>query len=142
MILRFCASRLFPSSTCLWDDTRICDCFVFVYGHIPNSHVFFIRLSRLGIVWSFNEQIKHIVSQGTEQKTLKRSRNNSYRLSWDDTHNRHIISMKSEGSVETPQDIMEEYNGCSVPQYTRYPCDSSVVDCQQKTRVTRVNHLS
>ena len=29
--------------------------------------------------------------------------------------------MKSEGSVETPQDIMDEYNGCSVPQYTRYP---------------------
>ena len=29
--------------------------------------------------------------------------------------------MKSEGSVENPQDIMEEYNGCSVPQYTRYP---------------------
>ena len=28
--------------------------------------------------------------------------------------------MNSEGSVETPQDIMEEYNGCSVPQYTRY----------------------
>ena len=29
--------------------------------------------------------------------------------------------MKSEGFVETPQDIMEEYNGYSVPQYTRYP---------------------
>jgi len=25
--------------------------------------------------------------------------------------------MKSEGSVETPRDIVEEYNGCSVPQY-------------------------
>ena len=23
--------------------------------------------------------------------------------------------------LETPQDIMEEYNGCSVPQYTAYP---------------------
>ena len=22
--------------------------------------------------------------------------------------------------METPQDILEEYNGCSVPQYTRY----------------------
>ena len=31
--------------------------------------------------------------------------------------------MKSEGSVETPQDIVEEYNGCSVPQYTRYGRD-------------------
>jgi len=29
--------------------------------------------------------------------------------------------MKSEGSVETPQDIMEEYKGCSVAQYTGYP---------------------
>jgi len=38
-----------------------------------------------------------------------------------DTHNRHIISMKSGGPVETPQDIVGEYNGCSVPQYTRYP---------------------
>ena len=33
---------------------------------------------------------------------------------------RHIISMKSEGYVEAPQDIVEEYNGCSVPQYTAY----------------------
>ena len=32
--------------------------------------------------------------------------------------------MKSEGSVETPQYIVEEYNGCSVPQYTRYPLES------------------
>jgi hypothetical protein len=37
------------------------------------------------------------------------------------TYNQHIISMKSEGSVETPTDIMEECNGCSVPQYTAYP---------------------
>ncbi len=29
--------------------------------------------------------------------------------------------MKSQGFSQTPQDIMEEYNGCSVPQYTRYP---------------------
>jgi len=35
-----------------------------------------------------------------------------------DTDNRHIISMKSRGFFQTPQDIMEEYNGCSVPQYT------------------------
>ena len=33
---------------------------------------------------------------------------------------RHIIAMKSEGSVETPQYIVEEYNGCSVYQYIRY----------------------
>ena len=46
---------------------------------------------------------------------------NSHRLLWVDTDNRHIISTKSEGSVETPQDIVEEYNGCSVPQYTAYP---------------------
>ena len=29
--------------------------------------------------------------------------------------------MKSPGFLHIPQDIMEEYNGCSVPQYTRYP---------------------
>ena len=34
--------------------------------------------------------------------------------------NRHIISTKSRGFLQTPQDIMEEYNGCSVPQYTAY----------------------
>jgi hypothetical protein len=28
--------------------------------------------------------------------------------------------MKSKGFLETPQDIMEKYNGCSVPQYTAY----------------------
>ena len=28
--------------------------------------------------------------------------------------------MKSQGFSQTPQDIMEEYNGCSVPQYTAY----------------------
>ena len=39
------------------------------------------------------------------------------------TDNRHIISMKSRGFLQTPQDIMEKYNGCSVPQYRRYPCD-------------------
>ena len=37
------------------------------------------------------------------------------------TDNRHIISMKSRGFLQTPQDIMEKYNGCSVPQYRRYP---------------------
>ena len=46
---------------------------------------------------------------------------NSHRLLWADTDNRHIISMKSRGFSHTPQDIMEEYNGYSVPQYTRYP---------------------
>ena len=34
---------------------------------------------------------------------------------------RHIISTKSRGFFQTPQDIIEEYNGCSVPQYTAYP---------------------
>ena len=29
--------------------------------------------------------------------------------------------MKSQGFSQTPQDIMEKYNGCSVPQYTAYP---------------------
>jgi hypothetical protein len=29
--------------------------------------------------------------------------------------------MKSRGFFQTPQDIIEEYNGCSVPQYTAYP---------------------
>ena len=29
--------------------------------------------------------------------------------------------MKSQGFLQTPQDIVEEYNGCSVPQYTAYP---------------------
>ena len=28
--------------------------------------------------------------------------------------------MKSQGFFQTPQDIMEKYNGCSVPQYTAY----------------------
>ena len=31
--------------------------------------------------------------------------------------------MKSLGFSQTPQDIMEECNGCSVPQYTGYPSD-------------------
>ena len=47
---------------------------------------------------------------------------NSHRLLWVDTDNRHIISMKSRGFSQTPQDIMEKYNGCSVPQYTAYRC--------------------
>ena len=29
--------------------------------------------------------------------------------------------MKSQGFFQTPQDIIEEYKGCSVPQYTAYP---------------------
>ena len=45
---------------------------------------------------------------------------NSHRLLWVDTDNRHIIPMKSRGFSHTPQDILEEYNGCSVPQYTAY----------------------
>ena len=31
--------------------------------------------------------------------------------------------MESQGFSQTPQDIMEEYNGCSVPQYTAYRRD-------------------
>ena len=30
--------------------------------------------------------------------------------------------MESQGFSQTPRDIMEEYNGCSVPQYTAYGC--------------------
>jgi len=37
------------------------------------------------------------------------------------SYNRHIISMKLRGFLQTPQYIMEEYNGSSVPQYTAYP---------------------
>jgi hypothetical protein len=36
------------------------------------------------------------------------------------TDNRHIIPVKSQGFLQIPQDIMIEYNGCSVPQYTAY----------------------
>ena len=43
-----------------------------------------------------------------------------HHLSWADTDNRRIISMKLQGVSQTPQDIMEEYNGCSVGQYTAY----------------------
>ena len=32
--------------------------------------------------------------------------------------------MKSQGFFQTPQDIMDEYNGCSVPQYRRYRRDT------------------
>ena len=37
-----------------------------------------------------------------------------------DTVNWHIISTKSRGFLQTPQNIMDEYSGCSVHQYTRY----------------------
>ena len=30
--------------------------------------------------------------------------------------------MKSRGFFQTPQDILEKYNGCSAPQYTTYRC--------------------
>ena len=53
-------------------------------------------------------------------RTPSRFKKNSHRLSLDDTYDRHIIPMKSQGFFQTPQKIMEEYNGCSVPQYTRY----------------------
>ena len=44
----------------------------------------------------------------------------SHRLLWVDTDKRHIISTKSRGFLQTPQDIMAKYKGCSVPQYTAY----------------------
>ena len=52
--------------------------------------------------------------------------------------------MKSEGFLQPPQDIMEEYNGCSVPQYTAY----RRVDCMYRgylkgyTTVTEVPYTS
>ena len=39
-----------------------------------------------------------------------------FQFQWDCIiFNRHIISMKSQGFFQTPQDIMEECNGCSAP---------------------------
>lgn len=32
-----------------------------------------------------------------------------------------LIWKTKQGIAENPQDIMDEYNGCSVAQYTRYP---------------------
>ncbi len=57
-----------------------------------------------------------------------------------DTDNRHIMSMKSQGFFRTPQDIMIEYNGCPVPQYTRYPLNrrNLVGSEAQAFRSTRV----
>ena len=45
---------------------------------------------------------------------------NSHLLSIGDTLKRHFIPVKSQGFFQTPQDIMEEYNGCSVLRYTAY----------------------
>ena len=39
----------------------------------------------------------------------------------NDSDNRQIISMKSRGFPQTPQDIMAEYNGLSVGQYNASP---------------------
>jgi len=36
--------------------------------------------------------------------------------------------MKSRGFFQTPQDIMEEYNGCSVPQYIAYRIDRRFIE--------------
>ena len=44
------------------------------------------------------------------------------------TDNRHIMSTKSQRFLQTPQDIMEEYNECSVGQYTAYPCYGGVYE--------------
>ena len=46
--------------------------------------------------------------------------NNVRRILVVNINNRHIIFTKSQGLLQTPQDIMELYNGCSVPQYTAY----------------------
>ena len=35
------------------------------------------------------------------------------------TYYQHTISMKSQTFFQTPEDIMEEYNGCSALQYIR-----------------------
>ena len=43
-----------------------------------------------------------------------------------DTDNRQIISLKSQGFSQTPQENIEEYNGCSVPQYTAYGRDRRI----------------
>jgi hypothetical protein len=45
----------------------------------------------------------------------------SHRLTRADTDNRHIITVKSQGFSQTPQDIMEEYNGCSAPPVQTLP---------------------
>jgi hypothetical protein len=39
-----------------------------------------------------------------------------------------MISVKSQGFLQTPQDIMGEYNGCSVPQYTAYPLIEALIE--------------
>ena len=56
----------------------------------------------------------------------------SHGLLWVDTDNRYIIPMKSLGFLQTPQDIMEEYNGRSVPQYTAYPLSPSESEVSQR----------
>ena len=45
---------------------------------------------------------------------------NSHRLLWVDTDNRHIISMKSQGFSQTPQDIMESTMGVQSPSTLAY----------------------
>ena len=45
------------------------------------------------------------------------SNKNSHLISRVVTDNRQIIPMKSQEFLQTPQGIMEGYNGCSVPQY-------------------------
>ena len=51
----------------------------------------------------------------------------SHRLLLVDIDNRHIISMKSQGFSQTPQDIMKEYKGCSAPQTLPSDC---IIDLQ------------
>jgi hypothetical protein len=69
-----------------------------------------------------------IVSQGLEQMSHSIPTNESQCLSRVDWNKRQIISMKSQGFSETPQDIMEENNGCSVPQYTAYRGDRRLIE--------------
>ena len=49
---------------------------------------------------------------------------------------RHIISTKLEGFLQTPQDIMEEYNGYSVGWYRSYWLQNvkSITDGQQSMK--------
>jgi hypothetical protein len=65
------------------------------------------------------------------------------------TDNRHIIPMKSQGFLQTPQEIIEKYNGCSVPQYTAYRrvgfsckgvkgCNKLDLDSQASTSIVSV----
>ena len=62
--------------------------------------------------------------------------------SQQNTKKRHIISMKSRGFLQTPQEIMEEYNGYSVPQYTAYGRDRLLTrGCTMGEQCLNLAHL-